>query len=69
MKILNKDLLKEKLSEKGKTIFQLQKEMGISKTALYRKMNDITCFTSKEIKTIVKILDLSLEEMNEIFFA
>lgn len=67
-KTLNKNLLKGKIFEKGKTIVQLQKEIGISKTALYRKMNNISYFTSKEIKIIIKILDLTVEEMNEIFF-
>ncbi len=65
---MNKDLLKGKIFSKGKSIEEIYKSMGISKSAMYRKMNDKSYFTSKEIKKIVEILELTNVEMNEIFF-
>ncbi len=65
---MNKDLLKGKIFSKGKSIEEIYKSVGISKSAMYRKMNDKSYFTSKEIKKIVEILKLTNVEMNEIFF-
>lgn len=65
---MNKDLLKGKIFSKGKSIEEIYKRIGISKSAMYRKMNDKSYFTSKEIKKIVEILELTNVEMNEIFF-
>lgn len=65
---MNKDLLKGKIFSKGKSIEEIYKSVGISKSAMYRKMNDKSYFTSKEIKKIVEILELTNVEMNEIFF-
>lgn len=65
---MNKDLLKGKIFSKGKTMEEVYKSIGISKSAMNRKMNDISCFTSREIKGIVDFLNLTTEEMTEIFF-
>lgn len=44
------------------------KLLGISKTAYYRKTNGKSDFTREEILKIADILDLSGDEILEIFF-
>lgn len=44
------------------------KSLGISKTAYYRKTNGKSDFTREEILKIADILDLSGDEILEIFF-
>lgn len=65
---MNKDLLKGKIISKGKNIEEICKELEISRSAMYRKLNGVSFFNSKEIKKIINYLNLSNEEMNLIFF-
>lgn len=65
---MNKDLLKGKIISKGRNIEEICKELEISRSAMYRKLNGVSFFNSKEIKKIINYLNLSNEEMNLIFF-
>ncbi|WP_289102165.1 helix-turn-helix domain-containing protein [Fusobacterium varium] len=65
---MNKNLLKGKIVSKGKNIETICEELEISKSAMYRKLNGSSYFNAKEIKKMIKCLELSNEEMNLIFF-
>lgn len=63
-----------KLKLMGKNVSWLLEEMGkegeeISKSSIYKKLRGETQFTAVEIKTIAKVMDLTNEEMLDIFFA
>ena len=46
----------------------LCKAIGISKTAFYRKCRGVSDFTREEILDIAKLLDLSGQDILDIFF-
>ena len=56
------------IANRGRNISDLEKAIGISKTALYRKMRGKTEFTREEIQKIIDYLGLSDAETIEIFF-
>lgn len=64
---MNKALLEYRMHEKGKSIADMCKMLGISRSAFYRKCNGKSEFTLGEIKKIVDFL--KLDSPNEIFFA
>ncbi len=66
---MRSDLLKKIAKERGYTLKRLSNEAGIKKTALYRKLTGITEFTRIEIERIAKVLNLTNEEIFNIFFA
>ena len=43
-------------------------KLGLSEQALYNKIKGLTEFKSSEIKKVAEILNLSMEEVNYIFF-
>ena len=53
----------------GFTLDTLSKKIGISRTSLSYKINNIVEFNAQEIKHIQKILELSNEQSDHIFFA
>lgn len=57
------------IKDRGYTKEQLCTEMGLSKSAFYRKCAGKTEFTLVDIKAIVRLLKLSNDEILEIFFA
>lgn len=61
-------IIKSKLVLLGKNVDWLAKCLDISKQALYKKLNGTTRLTLDEVRTITKVLDLSTEEVMEIFF-
>ena len=63
---MNYDRLKMAMSEKGVTDKMLYTEIGISRSAFYRKCRGITEFTQSEIQKIVEYLQL--ESPMGIFF-
>ena len=69
MKQEQRQFLKGKLVSQDITLKALAKHIGISYIALYRKMKGLSSFTVPEIESISKLLKLSAEEMNYIFFA
>ena len=47
----------------------MAERLGISSTAFYNKLTGRTEFKNSEIRTVAKLLSLSAEEMENIFFA
>lgn len=66
--ILNSALLKSKIVLAGLKLQDISKELKLSKSAFYRKTNNLTQFNLEEIKKIKLILNLTTEEVEEIFF-
>ena len=64
---MNKHKLEYEMRKNGVSKAQLCNELGISRSALYRKCNGITEFTQGEIQKIIDYLHL--ESPMEIFFA
>ena len=63
---MDKARLEYEMRKKGISTIELACKLGISRSALYRKMNGITEFTLSEIQTIVDFL--KLESPVGIFF-
>ena len=61
--------IKKIIRMKGFTLDTLSKKIGISRTSLRYKINNIVEFNAQEIKHIQKILELSNEQRDHIFFA
>lgn len=61
--------IKKIIRMKGFTLDTLSKKIGISRTSLSYKINNIVEFNAQEIKNIQKILELSNEQRDHIFFA
>lgn len=66
---MNRNKLIGKIKEQGKTIQQMAAEVGISLTAMSRKINGKTQFTREEIEKIADLLELTNEELLAIFFS
>ena len=68
--MVNLKKLKLKLKEKGLSVEDVSKTMGINRATLYRKIkNDGETFTVRDIDKLSRILGLQVYEINEIFFA
>lgn len=65
---MNTTLLKAQIILNNKKVSDVAKELGISKSALYRKLRGETEFTRQEISTIIKYLRLNVNIAMEIFF-
>lgn len=55
---MNKYKLEYEMKSRGITIERLCKEIGISRSAFYRKCNGLSQFTLGEIQDIVDFMDL-----------
>ncbi|MBQ8971657.1 MAG: helix-turn-helix domain-containing protein [Clostridia bacterium] len=67
---VNVNLLKAKLVERGLNITSLAKMIAIDKATLYRKLqNNGAGLLVKEANDIVQVLNLTVQEAMEIFFA
>lgn len=67
--MLNVKKFRSVLILKGKTYKNIAELLNINVTTLYRKLNGESDFYRSEIDTIAKDLKLTLEEIEEIFFA
>lgn len=65
----NAELLRKKMEEKGITFTFLALKIGITREALYNKLNNETEFKASEITVISNVLQLSGAERDSIFFA
>ena len=65
----DKRLLKELMKNSHYTISKMAKDLGISRQCFCKKINGITEFKQTEILNISKRLNLSNEQMYQIFFA
>lgn len=66
---MNANKLRYYIAERGKTLTDFEAALGISKAALYRKMNGKSEFTREEIQKAIFWLGLSDEETMAIFFS
>ena len=68
--MVNINMLKVKILEKGWNIEKIAKKIGIDRSTFYRKMNDTgsECELG-EADYIARLLDLNYDEVNEIFFS
>ena len=66
---MNTNVLRAQLALHSKKISDLSKAMGISKSALYRRMNGTASFNREEIQSIIQFLNLPNEMAISIFFA
>jgi len=64
---MNRNLLIYEMNERGFTVTSLARAIGISKSALSKKMNGHSEFTLGEIQRICEVLNL--ESPMHIFFA
>ena len=67
--MLNKRKLKAKIVEMGYCNRAFAIAVGMNETTFYRKMNGTSDFTREEIQKIASLLNLSLQEKEDIFFA
>ena len=66
----NTELLKQVIDESGLKLSSLAEKIGISRDALYRKINNKTAFNQYEIDDLCRVLGItSLKKKDEIFFA
>ena len=65
---MNLIALKQKMIEKSKTNKELAFELGISRSAMQRKLAGKTQFSQSELKVLISILNLSEAEVLFIFF-
>ena len=63
------NLFKAKLAENDMNIKRLSDILGINEATLYRKMTGTSDFTRNEIQTIKLVLRLSIDDVENIFFA
>lgn len=56
-------------AERGVKMRTIAESLGIDPATLYRKVKGNSDFTRAEIQEIVKLLSLSAEEVQEIFFS
>ena len=62
--------LKQLIADSGIKYAFISKELGISPSSLYNKVNNITEFTQSEIEGMCAILHITkLKDRQEIFFA
>ena len=61
-------LLREAIDKSGMSITFISNEIGISREAFYKKINNITEFKASEITKLSKILSLSNKSRDGIFF-
>lgn len=61
--------LNSEIDDSGMTITAIAAKIGISREGFYKKLNNETEFKASEISALQKILNLSSERRDEIFFA
>lgn len=66
---MNSFKLRYLLYSQNRTCSDLEKVLGISKTALYRKMKGETEFKRSEIQTMIQYFGLDEQQTQEIFFS
>ena len=66
---MNCIMLRQKMIERGLQCKDITEALEISRSATVRKMSNKTEFTQSEIKGLIRLLDLSPDEVMSIFFA
>ncbi|MCD8381896.1 MAG: hypothetical protein LUC30_03115 [Clostridiales bacterium] len=65
---MNSNMLRYYIAERGQTLAAYNQALGISKTALYRKMKGSSEFTREEIEKTIRFLRLNEDETMTVFF-
>lgn len=65
----NTNLLRSKIDESGYKLTYLAEKCNLTYFGFMKKVNNETEFKASEIKTLKKLLNLTNEEANKIFFA
>ena len=60
---------KAKLAELNKSMSEIATVIGVNQATLYRKINGTSDFTRNEIQLIRHALSLTVDEVDNIFFA
>lgn len=67
--MVNINKLKGKIVENQMTVLSLASKTGIGKDTLYRRMAEGETFTVGEVDKISQVLNLSVDDINAIFFS
>lgn len=67
--MVNSDLLKAKIKESGIKISYVAIQIGLTPAGFYKKLNNESEFKVSEIIALTRVLNLSSDERDEIFFA
>ena len=68
--MLLQNILRAKIIEKGSSVSEISKIMGINNATFYRKLKKgDEGFSIKDVKIVVNHLELTREETDSIFFA
>jgi plasmid maintenance system antidote protein VapI len=62
-------LLREKFRESGMSVTAIAEKSGILRETLYNRINGDADFKASEIDALTRVLDLTKEERDAIFFA
>lgn len=62
-------MLSDEIAASGITITAIARKIGITREGFYKKLNNETEFKASEIAALQKILGLSNEKRDKIFFA
>ena len=66
----NTDLLKDWIAKSGLKTSYIAEQMGISRSVLWKKVNNLSAFNQYEIDDLCRILNIqSLSDKESIFFA
>lgn len=65
---MNHEELRVVMMRKKITNREMAAKLSLSEQALYNKLNGVTEFKNSEIKKITTLLDLSMDDVNLIFF-
>lgn len=63
------NLFRAKLEELDKTVEDVAGALGVNPATVYRKINGTSDFTRNEIQLIRHTLSLTIDEVDNIFFA
>ena len=66
--MVNVQLLRGKIEEKGINVAEVATQMGMDKATLYRRLSNAETFTIGEVGKIAEILHLTHDEAVSIFF-
>lgn len=66
----NTALLKARIDQSGLKLQYIADNIGITRTSLYQKINNLSVFRVDEVEALCKLLGITtLTEKNNIFFA
>lgn len=65
---MQRHMLKAAIISNGMTMKEFAGKLGVCRTTLWRKINNLNMFTLADIRTTVDTLNLSGDEIMDIFF-